>query len=155
MTAVGFYHLLRSPLEAALPQLLEKALARGMRALVVTGSRERTEHLDNALWTYDAASFLPHGCAGRARDVEHQPVWLAETDDNPNGAGLLVLVDSADSDRIGDFERVVDMFDGHDPSAVAKARVRWKARRDAGHALTYWQQTARGGGEKKADTGSA
>ena len=78
MTAVGFYHLLGSPLEEALPKLLEKALEKGMRALVVTGSRERAEHLDTVLWTYEEGSFLPHGCAGHARNVEHQPIWLSD-----------------------------------------------------------------------------
>lgn len=154
MTAIGFYHLLLSPLEKALPKLLEKALEKGMRALVVTGSRERAEHLDTVLWTYEEGSFLPHGCAGHAGDVERQPIWLSEKDDSPNHASLLVLVDGADSDRIADFERVVDMFDGHDSDAVASARRRWKARKDAGYALTYWQQTPRGTWEKKAESAS-
>ncbi len=155
MTAVGFYHLQRSPLEDALPRLLEKAYASGMRTLVVTGSRERAEHLDTVLWTYDDTSFLPHGCDGRTGDAGRQPIWLSQSDDNANGAALLVLVDNADSGRLAEFERVIDMFDGRDASAVAEARKRWKARRDAGHALTYWQQNAGGGWVKKADTGSA
>jgi DNA polymerase-3 subunit chi len=33
---------------------------------------------------------------------------------------------------------------------VYAARDRWKAYKAAGHALTYWQQTDRGGWEKKA-----
>ena len=152
MTQVDFYHLLASPLEAALPGLLEKALEKDMRVVVMTTSRERATHLDSALWTYSKESFLPHGCVGQARNAEHQPVWIADADDNPNGARLLVLVDRADSDSIDAFERVADMFDGHDDEAVAAARRRWKARRDAGYVLTYWQQTPRGTWEKKAST---
>ncbi len=152
MTRVDFYHLLTSPLEVALPGLLEKALENDMRAVVMTISRERASHLDSALWTCGQGSFLPHGCVGEARNVEHQPVWIADTDDNPNGARLLVLVDRADSANVDSFERVADMFDGHDDLAVAAARRRWKARRDAGHALTYWQQTPKGAWEKKAST---
>jgi DNA polymerase-3 subunit chi len=41
------------------------------------------------------------------------------------------------------------MFDGNDPAAVAAARDRWRAAKAAGHALTYWQQTDRGGWAKK------
>ena len=37
MAEVGFYHLTRSPLEEALPRLLEKAYATGQRALVRVG----------------------------------------------------------------------------------------------------------------------
>lgn len=150
MTEVGFYHLQKTPLERALPKLLERALERGMRALVVAGSKERVEHLNAALWTWDPASFLPHGAAGEGDPASH-PIWLADHDTDANGATLLVLVDGADSTRQGDFERVIDMFDGADPDAVSAARRRWKMLKDAGHQLTYWQQTDRGGWEKKAE----
>ncbi len=63
MTEIGFYHLTRTPLERALPQLLEKIHGSGARAVVMTGSAERVDALNAALWTYEAASFLPHGAA--------------------------------------------------------------------------------------------
>ena len=40
---VWFYHLERTSLDQALPELLEKTLARGWRALVRTPSRDRVE----------------------------------------------------------------------------------------------------------------
>ena len=46
------------------------------------------------------------------------------------------------------YTRVFDLFDGRDDTAVAAARDRWKAGKDAGHTLTYWRQTDRGGWEK-------
>ncbi len=55
MTEVGFYHLLTTPLEKALPGLLVKALDGGMRAVVLAGSDERVEALCAALWTFDPA----------------------------------------------------------------------------------------------------
>ncbi len=66
-----------------------------------------------------------------------------------NGAHFLFLVDGAETDQLERFERVFDLFDGNDADAVSAARLRWKAARDAGHALAYWQQTERGW-EKKA-----
>ncbi len=60
-TEVLFYHLERQPLERVLPSLLEKTLERGWRAVVQSGSEERLESLDTALWTYSEDSFLPHG----------------------------------------------------------------------------------------------
>jgi DNA polymerase III subunit chi len=144
---IRFYHLGAMPLERALPKLLEQALARKMRVVVVAGSKERVEHLDAALWTYDEASFLPHGTT-RDGHADRQPVWLTTEDENPNGATMLVLVDGAASARLGEFERCLDVFDGGEAS-VAAARERWTAAKAAGHTLTYWQQTA-GGWEKKA-----
>ena len=37
MTEIGFYHLTRTPLERALPQLLEKIHGSGARAIVMAG----------------------------------------------------------------------------------------------------------------------
>ena len=149
MTDVAFYHLQRSSLDVALPRLLEKTLQAGKRAVVITGSDERAEALTIALWTYSQGSWLPHGTAqdGHAED---QPIWLTSRDDNPNSAQFLFLTDGSDSARVGEYERCFDLFDGNDESAVADARARWAARRDAGHSVTYWQQTDGGGWEQKA-----
>jgi DNA polymerase-3 subunit chi len=113
----------------------------------VAGSAERVEQLNAALWTYDDASFLPHGSA-RDGAPERQPIWLTTEDENPNGASLAVLVDGA---RVADpaaFQRLLDVFDGGEGS-VAAARERWRQAKAAGHELTYWQQTENGGWERK------
>jgi DNA polymerase-3 subunit chi len=149
MTDVAFYHLQRSPLEQVLPRLLEKTLAAGKRAVVLAGSSDRVEALALVLWTYHPDSWLPHGTA-KDGDAENQPIWLSPDDENPNGASFLFLTDGRDSRDIGAFERCFDLFDGNDDDALAAARERWKARRDAGHDVTYWQQTESGGWERKA-----
>ena len=46
MTEVLFYHLQRAPLERVLPELLERSLARGWRAVVRAGYPARVEALD-------------------------------------------------------------------------------------------------------------
>ena len=149
MTDVAFYHLQRSPLEQVLPRLLEKTLAAGKRAVVLAGSADRVEALALVLWTYHPDSWLPHGTA-KDGDAEHQPIWLSPDDENPNGASFLFLTDGTDSRDIGAFERCFDLFDGNDDDALAAARERWKVRKDAGHDVTYWQQTESGGWERKA-----
>ncbi|MDB5406310.1 MAG: polymerase subunit chi [Rhodospirillales bacterium] len=143
MTEIGFYHLQTTPLEHALPKLLERSLAAGFRVLVVAGSAERVVHLDAVLWTYDDASFLPHGRSGDGQP-ERQPILLGEREENANGADMLVLTDGAGSSRLAEYRRCLDLFDGGDESAVAAARERWQAAKAAGHTLTYWQQTVTG-----------
>ena len=148
MAEVGFYHLTATPLERALPQLLERALAQGHRIVVMAGSDERVAALDAALWSYSDASFLPHGTA-QSGHAARQPVFLTAADENPNAATMLVLVDGAASQHLGEFKRVCDMFDGNDAEAVEAARGRWRTAAAAGHTTAYWQQTA-GGWEKRA-----
>lgn len=147
MAEIGFYHLITTPLERALPRLLERAVAQGHRILVRAASAERVEHLNALLWNYDEASFLPHGSARDGHAAE-QPIYLTDGADNPNGAAMLVLVDGVDVADLAAFARCADLFDGGDPAAVAAARGRWRRARDAGHMLTYWQQTPTGWARK-------
>jgi DNA polymerase-3 subunit chi len=111
--------------------------------LVLVSSNERVEHLNQLLWTYDEASFLPHGSA-RDGNADRQPIFLTASDDNPNNATMLVLVDGAPGNGLEAFQRVCDMFDGNDEAAVEEARQRWRAAKAAGHTLTYWEQTSSG-----------
>jgi len=150
MTEIRFYHLQRIGLERALPQLLEKTLERGWRAVVMAGSEERVNALNGQLWTYANDSFLPHGTR-REGHPELQPVWLTERDENPNDATVLFLVDGADSEQVGGYDLCCDLFDGRDEAAVERARDRWRARKETGHKLTYWQQDESGRWELKAE----
>jgi DNA polymerase III subunit chi len=143
MTEIGFYHLTRSRLEQALPQLLGRTLATGQRALVLCSNADRVAALDKALWECAEPNWLPHGTSVDG-DADLQPIWLDVADSAPNGARFLFLVDGADTGRLAAFDRVFDLFDGNDEAAVTAARRRWKAAKDAGHSLTYWQQGARG-----------
>ncbi len=151
MTDIRFYQLLATPLDIALPKLLEKAVGQGMRAVVATGSAERAQTLDTALWTYSESSFLAHGRAGAdTATAAQQPIWLAIGIENPNAARLLIVLDGQQPEDFAAWERVCDMFDGTDETALANARGRWKSLKDAGHALSYWRQTPAGGWEKAA-----
>jgi len=147
-TEVLFYHLERAPLERVLPSLLERTLERGWRAVVQSGSAERLEALDLALWTYNDASFLPHGTA-RDGDPGRQPVYLTTGDETPNGAGVRFLVDGAEMNAFAGFVRIVCLFDGRDPEATGKARQQWKAAKASGCAVTYWRQSDSGRWEKQ------
>jgi DNA polymerase-3 subunit chi len=145
---VGFYHLTRTRLDEALPQLLEKALERGLRAVLVVRDGEHLRHLDELLWTYRPDSFLAHGTAATGF-AERQPIYLARGIENPNNAAVLMLVDGLMPPADAPFARVVDLFDGGDAAAVAAARDRWRQWRERGRAtLVYWQQRAEGGWTK-------
>jgi len=148
LTEVGFYHLLTTPLERALPRLLDRAWSQGYRIVVRAASLERVEHLDTVLWNFEEASFLPHGSV-RDGNPEMQPIWLTHHDGNRNNASMIVLVDGLEAEDLQSFVRCADLFDGSDAGAVEAARGRWRRLREAGHELTYWQQTATGW-ERKA-----
>jgi DNA polymerase III subunit chi len=146
---VWFYHLERTALDQALPELLEKTLARGWKAIVRTPAGERIDHLDGWLWSYRDDSFLAHGTEGEPM-AARQPILLTTGLDNPNGAEALFLVDGAEPGPLEGFERCVLLFDGRDPAATSEARGRWKAFKGAGHPVSYWRQGAERGWEQEA-----
>ncbi|WIY53824.1 DNA polymerase III subunit chi [Devosia sp. YIM 151766] len=148
MAEILFYHLEARPLESVVPVLLEKTLERGWRAVVEIGSRERAEALDSHLWTYRDDSFLPHALAGDETDAL-QPILLTTEPDNPNGASVRFFVDRAVPQSAEGYQRLVYLFSGHDPEALAEARLAWRALRD-GNEVTYWQQEENGRWVKKA-----
>lgn len=149
MTEVRFYHLTRTSLDQALPQMLEKTLERGQKAVVRAGSEARVEALSARLWTYHDRSFLPHGSIKDGR-AERQPVWLTVEDEAPNGAEVLFLTDGTATERLADYGLCAVLFDGRDEEAVGRARDQWKIFKDAGNDVTYWQQDDSGRWQQKA-----
>jgi DNA polymerase III subunit chi len=144
MTELFFYHLQRQPLERVLPTLIEKSLERGWRVIVQAASEERAEALDSHLWTFRDDSFLPHG-TWREPEVSEQPVLLTVHDHNPNAAAVRFLVDGArvPADASA-YQRIVLIFDGEDPEAVAAARECWSEGKAKGFDVTYWQADQQG-----------
>ena len=146
---VWFYHLERTGLEQALPELLEKTLARGWRALVRSTSPDRVEHLDGQLWSWRDDSFLPHGVEGEP-SAERQPVLITTGMANTNRADALFLIDGAESGDISPYQRCILLFDGRDEAAIGEARRRWQAFKGQGCAVSYWRQGETGGWRKEA-----
>jgi DNA polymerase III subunit chi len=140
---VWFYHLERTGLEQALPELLEKTLQRGWKAIVRSSAVERIEHLDGWLWTYRDDSFLPHASAMEP-GAERQPVLLTIGEDNPNAADALFLVDGAEPGDLSAYQRCVVLFDGADEDQLQRARGQWTALKARGLPASYWKQQARG-----------
>jgi DNA polymerase-3 subunit chi len=144
MTEMLFYHLEHQPLERVLPTLLEKSLERGWRVVVQASSEERIEALDAHLWTFRDDSFLPHG-TWREAEARSQPILLTVNPDNPNGAVVRFLIEGAMIPENAEaYQRIVLIFDGEDPDAVAAARERWRESKAKGFAVTYWQTDGEG-----------
>lgn len=139
MTDVGFYQLASKPLAAVLPKLLEKAVAAGHRVVVRSGDAAQLADLDAALWSYEAASFLPHAVDGETAAA--QPILLTAAETAANGADLAAVVDGRLPGDLATYKRVLYLFDGGDEEALALARRHWKALKTM-ESITpvYWQE---------------
>jgi DNA polymerase III subunit chi len=143
-----FHHLERRRVDQALPDLVEPIYAQGRRVVVRAASREVVEALNDRLWTYDDAGFLPHGAAGDG-DPATQPIFLTDKVENPNAATVLVIIAGAETGP-GDaaFDPVIRLFDGRDEDAIGEARREWKRLKDEGFSLSYWREGEEGRWEK-------
>lgn len=144
---VWFYHLERSGVADVLPELLEKTIAKGWRALVVSPDQARLRDLDQHLWTYKDDAFLGHGLEEEPL-AERQPILLSIKLSNQNAADALFLLDGAQAEDLSPYQRCIVMFDGRDEGALAFERVRWAQLKSAGAPVSYWRQTD-SGWEKK------
>ncbi|MHA1189396.1 MAG: DNA polymerase III subunit chi [Alphaproteobacteria bacterium] len=146
MTDVMFYHLEIRTLADVLPGLLSRCLERGWRTVVQSADEGRLAALNDRLWTFDDAGFLPHGTTQDGQ-AAIQPIWLTTGTDNPNGATVRFLVDGAplpEPNEAQTYDRIVFLFDGLDPDALGHARTSWKAAGESGHDAQYWRQDENG-----------
>ena len=147
-TEYWFYHLEASPVEAVLPNLLEKTLERGWRALVRLPKGQIGE-MDELLWTFRDESFLPHGREDEPM-AAYQPVVLSHEAPSAEGFQAVFLVGG---ERLADMtgaERCLVMINGRSESDTQSARTLWKELKDADEDISYWQQGPGGRWEKKA-----
>lgn len=137
MAEAMFYGTRGTPPETALPQLLDRILARGWQVELRGTDRARMEALDLALWT-DGDGFRPHGLAGGPHDAL-QPVLLTWTP-AASGRDCLVLIDGAAlaEGEAASAQRVCILFDEDDEAARRIARDQWRAAVAAGIPARYF-----------------
>jgi len=145
---VTFYELIATSLEKTLPKILEKVYEGGLRAVVHIESEERLKSIDSAMWTYTTLGFLPHGSNADPKEFhKHQPIWLTISNDNPIDATVLVIT-TQEYAKDDSYQRILDIYDGNDLSAVQSAKERMAKYQEANHEIATWKQTLKGAWEK-------
>jgi len=143
-----FYHLESATIKGVLPDLLEKTRARGWRALIKLPADQLAE-MDEYLWTYQDSSFLPHGRSDEPL-ADIQPITLSSSMDTTDNHQAVFLLGGVDITDMTGVERCIIMINGRSEDDVRRERERWKALKDNGAVLSYYQQNERGAWDKKA-----
>ncbi len=109
-------------------RLLRKAHAAGAR-VVVHGPGALLNQLDQALWTFDALSFVPHvRLRAGARPSAQQartPTWLVDDVSAVPDRDVLVNLSPHIVDGWESFARIIEVVAADEPS-VAAGRQRWR-----------------------------
>ncbi len=134
MTRVGFYVV-----QAAQPgerlhvaaRLADKAFAQGHRIYVNATDREQALQLDELLWSFRPASFLPHDLIDERDDAPITVGWGQEPDDHND---LLINLQLEIPRFFSRFNRVCEVVT-QDPDSLKALRASWSFYRERGYAL--------------------
>jgi len=150
MRHIGFYQLGGASLDDAVLMLVKKTRAAGKK-IVVYCPKPAASAIDDALWSHDAGSWLPHGL-DMADGADLAPIWVcSDMAANPIAAEFMMLLHGAEPASWDGCERAFVVFDDKSDAQLHQARAQWKQWKDlADTELSYFAQTAEGGWDKKA-----
>jgi DNA polymerase-3 subunit chi len=132
MTQIDFYTHASNKLQTACT-VCRKALAQGLRVMVLTPDEETTERMDRLLWTQPPTGFIPHVRA-RHRLAAATPVIVDHSLDGVDRDELLVNLRLDTLEVFSRFRRLVEIV-GTDEDDAAAGRQRYRWYRDRGYEL--------------------
>lgn len=134
MTRVGFYVVQASApaerLQVAV-RLADKAFTQGHRIFINAVDEQQARELDQLLWSYRPAGFLPHGLHGSDNAKEVAIGWGQEPDQHND---LLINLQLEIPSFFSRFTRVAEVVT-QDPDSLASLRASWTFYRERGYQL--------------------
>jgi DNA polymerase-3 subunit chi len=146
MTEVSFYHLSSSPLEKALPKLVEKIYSLGSRVTILCENQSLIPVIDDLLWSYSTKTFLAHATCNDPLK-EKQPIYITNSEENPSDASILISIGENIPSNYNQFEKYIDIFSSSNDKELVAARVRYKKLKELGKQIKYWKQDQTGNWE--------
>jgi DNA polymerase-3 subunit chi len=134
MTRVGFYVVQSAEPGQRLhvaARLVDKAVQQGHRVFINAVDEAQGRQLDELLWSYRPASFLPHGIAGEEDSQQIAIGWGQEPGDHND---LLVNLQLAVPEFFGRFNRVAEVVT-QDEQSLAILRQSWRFYQARGYQL--------------------
>jgi DNA polymerase-3 subunit chi len=136
VTEVLFYTNVDNKLQTACTLTL-KALARGMRVMLLTPDSSGTERLSKQLWSIPATGFVPH-CRSADRLASVTPVIVDHVAEPLLHDQVLVNLCDQTPAFFSRFQRLVEIVGTEDADREA-ARTRFRFYRDRGYEIRTHQ----------------
>jgi DNA polymerase III subunit chi len=134
MTLVGFYVVQTSDSGQRLrvaARLADKAFQRGHRIFIHATDEAQATELNELLWSFRPASFLPHGLHGQEHSESIAIGWGQEPD---NHNDLLINLQLEIPSFFSRFARVAEVVT-QEPDSLAALRKSWKFYKERGYQL--------------------
>ncbi|MCC7546865.1 MAG: DNA polymerase III subunit chi [Burkholderiales bacterium] len=113
--------------------LASKALARGLRMMILTTDQGATQRLDALLWTQPSTGFLPH-CRAHHRLAAVTPIILDHVAEPVIHEQILLNLRDELPPHFSRFERLIELV-GADETGREQARARFRFYRDRGYGI--------------------
>ncbi len=134
MTRVGFYVVQAAEAGQRLhvaARLADKAFAQGHRIYLNAEDKQQAAALDELLWSFRPASFLPHALSGEARGEQISIGW---GQDPGNHNDLLINLQLEIPAFFSRFQRVAEVVT-QDEASLAALRKSWVFYKERGYQL--------------------
>ncbi len=141
MTRIDYYVLAddaQAQVHRLACRIAGKAYGLGHTVYVNTGSAAEARAIDELLWTYSDASFVPHALAERLADdnaVARTPVRVGYGGAPAAPAELLINLAAGLPEFFEQFDRVAEVIDA-DEQRRTDGRRRYRQYRDRGYEIT-------------------
>ncbi len=108
---VEFVNLAKAGVDAqqATVRLAAYHYRNGRRVLILARDQQMAQELDQALWTLEAASFIPHAICGQV-DQAQEPVLIALEPRNLNQAQVIILTYPREPLPLDEFSLLVQLL---------------------------------------------
>jgi DNA polymerase-3 subunit chi len=132
VTQIDFYTKVPDKIHTAC-RVIAKAMASGMRIMVLTPDAATTDEVDRLLWTHPATGFIPHVRA-RHRLAAVTPVLVDHDLSGVDRDELLLNLRLDTPEVFSRFQRLVEVVSVDDGDTVA-GRARYKFYRERGYEI--------------------
>jgi len=132
MTQIDFYTHVDNH-QQTLSALAGKALARGLRMMILTPNAEATERVSRLLWTQPAVGFLPH-CRAHHKLAAVTPIILDHVAEPVVHEQILVNLRDEVAPHFSRFERLIEIV-GLNEVQREQARARFRLYRESGYEI--------------------
>ncbi len=134
MTRIEFVKLDRPERARVLCELAEEFYLAGRRVLVVVQDDNQGVTLDQFMWTWKQGAFIPHAYENGSVECHDEPVVIVASEENPNGAEVLLMGSPCNLDFVRHFRHVIDFAEAFDETRLEVSRARFKEYREHGFA---------------------
>lgn len=134
MTQIDFYLLSKDQPHQFVCRLVDKIYRLGHSVFIHVASKEQAIALDDSLWSFDSASFIPHKIIDASEESGDYPVLIGLEDNPQRPLDVMVNLAPVLTPYFSRFQRVAEVI-ANDDQERAAARERYRFYKERGYTI--------------------